>query len=126
MFTRLRVGRHFSPPTVLLISSLAIGVAGCRTPQMTGETPPLNEQLCIEPSQVRVATGRTITLIATECVGPPMRLPLTWTSSDPEVASVIGSGERGFVTGLFPGRSRIRVTDARGATASVTARVGGQ
>jgi hypothetical protein len=125
VFKTTRFGGGRSLPVIALIGTLGPGVSGCRIPPMTGEALPLNEQLCIEPSQVRIATGRSLTLIAAACAGAPLRLPLTWTSSDSEVASVVGNAERGIVTGLFPGRARIRVTDAEGATASVMARISG-
>jgi hypothetical protein len=108
-----------------VIGVVALGAIACGTPPMTGEAPPRQEQLCLEPDQVRLPTGRAITLIAKSCDGVPLRYPLIWESSDDGVATVMGTSNRGVVTGLFPGRARIRVTDAEGRTATVTARVGG-
>ncbi len=74
----------------------------------------------VAPTSASVAEGQNVQLTATprDALGNPVNRSVTWSTSDPAVARVSGTG---LVTGLFAGSATISATaDGQVATSAIT------
>jgi uncharacterized protein YjdB len=78
----------------------------------------------MQPNAVTVAVGATVTLSATarDAFGRDLQLPLSWSSSNPQVASADGTGK---VTGVADGVAIIRATTESGTAGTAVVNVEG-
>jgi uncharacterized protein YjdB len=114
---------------MLCVTVAAVSVLACQPRQYrpwepTTQTIP-GESLVIRPSRPQVVVGGSVQLSATPS-NPTMQLemPIQWTSSNPDVATVGGStGPSALVTGIAPGEAMISALDARGIGGYVYVRV---
>jgi alpha-tubulin suppressor-like RCC1 family protein len=131
-------GFGYADPCALTLSSTGllttISEEGCRVTASIGEvskgltvivrTRPAS--VTLSPTPTSVAAGDYILLTATvrDAAGNVIKFPLTWTSSDPAVATVLDYGDAdgvagGMVTGVSPGNVKITAT-TNGAAGSAS------
>ena len=121
------------PRTARLVTSSVLIVAltqyGCTSFRVRGPspdaTPPAENPIAISPSlpAVRVGGATQLTLRKADDF-VRLEQPIIWTSSDPEVLTVVSiGGERARIVGISPGNARVSVNTANGYSAWVTVRV---
>lgn len=86
------------------------------------------EGIALNPVQAQIYTGTTVTLSALREPSNANNYELTWTSSDPSVATVQGNNKKAVVTGVSEGTATVTVRahdllNNRYFTASATVRV---
>lgn len=101
--------------------SLQCGVARYAEPD--GTRAPLREQLQIVPNTPDVPLDGSLRIsVRSRDQFTRVQLPVTWSSDNPEVISVQGTGLEAVLRSFRTGSARITATDASGASATVQAR----
>jgi hypothetical protein len=119
MRTRL-LPRHVTPAAVLFLASIWLACSGGNPPP-----PPSLEAIEIAPDSPSVEVGKSLQLTATAIYSDASRKAftesLTWTSSDPQIVSVLNEERsKGFISGHAPGSAAITARHSgSGKTAQV-------
>ncbi len=126
--TRRRTGGS-EPRTARLVTTSVLIVAltqfGCTSFRARGLSPAVENPITISPSRPAVRVDGAAQLTLGKADGfVRLEQPIVWTSSDPEVLTVVSiGGERARIVGISPGNARVSVNTANGYSTWVTVRV---